>query len=122
MAKAIRLKGNNFLDSTSIVYKKQQLKNTLDQTPKIIYSYNGGGNTLTFTLPNTSSMYLVIAMINGNDNWCIFDVVYGRGQYTTRIKNTSNPDNMSINYDSNGVVNMYFRYSVMVKIIELPVF
>ena len=117
MAKSIKFKNNIFLDSSGVVHDNENLDDVLVHNIKLLYSYEGSNTSISYEFPH-STMYLVVVMQNGNDNYCIVDIVYSKGNYKTRIKDNTN-GTMSVTY-SNHKVNISFNYAAMIKILELP--
>lgn len=90
------------------------------KTLKTIYSKSVNGNaTETFTLPDTNALYFVIGHVNGDEIHCVFDIVYAKGLYHTRIKESTS-QSVKITYNSStGVVTMQHNYGAMFCIIEI---
>ena len=109
------------LNANNLNQLQTNVENEFAKNIKLIYTKDIAGNTTdTYNFPTTTSLYLVIAHQNGNQNYCIFDIVYGRGQYYTRIKDTATSStSITITYSSNQI-SCSCLYGTKLAILEIP--
>lgn len=101
---------------------QSNVENAMNNNIKTVFSKNTSNVTDTsFTFPDSSALYFVIAHVNGNQIHCIFDIVYRKGEYYTRIQDTtSSPASVTVTYN-NGTVNIHTIYTASIAIVEIPI-
>lgn len=103
------------LPSTTTPVNATNLNSMQDGLARVIYSEGlTNSATKTYTLPNSSAVYLIIVHTNSN-NRCLFEVVYGNGNYHTTIMSN---DYVTTTYSS-GSVTIATSFTNRVRIIEL---
>ena len=68
MAQSIKLKNENYIDSSGITYNRELLSNVLTELKLIILYSNDSGSAGNITLNNSISNYSNIEIIYGTDN------------------------------------------------------